>query len=245
MPKTVLLFSGGLDSWVAYKWLMGRVGAVHPIYVLLGHRYERQELASLSYLAQWHQGPSVKLITGPYLAKHEQEDANIPFRNGLLATLAALELGGQSGRICLVAQYGEQSIPDRSPAFFDQCSSLLTLLAGQSVVVDPVFPTMTKTEMVLWYLSHGGSAEALKACFSCYADTVGSTPPIAGCGVCGACFRKWVCLTNAGVGDLGSCFLKNPGVGATASMYRQKAERGDYVDRRAAEILSALNQKAL
>ena len=177
----ILLYSGGIDSLIAWYYLN------YPdcLYVDLGTKYSVEE--------QWNliapEGMKLKTITHKSWGIYEFEDAWLPMRNALLTMLAAAE---GADTIYLVAQKGEQGIPDRSPQFFEDMSRFLTLHNKREIVVEPVFPHMDKQEMVKWYLDQGYDPGRLVRAFSCYSR---ESP----CGRCSACWRKFIALTVNGI----------------------------------------------
>ena len=100
--KKILLYSGGMDSLIAWIYL----DYPETLYVNLNHRYSQKELDCIEKLP-----PSPHLYESNYGLHFEDGDAHIPGRNLLLGMYAAA-MGGDE--IYLVAQKGEQSIPDRS-----------------------------------------------------------------------------------------------------------------------------------
>lgn len=175
--KRILLYSGGLDSFIAWHYL----GFPERLYVELGTKYCSHELDALE------QGPTpsgIIIRDHHEWGRYECEDAWLPMRNMLLVMIAVAE---GADIVYLVAQKGEQSIPDRSPRFFKMMSEQMTIHNKRDIVVDPVFPNLTKVQMVRWYLDQGLDPIDLVYTFSCYSDN----PP---CGYCGACWRKFIAL---------------------------------------------------
>jgi 7-cyano-7-deazaguanine synthase len=178
--RTVLLFSGGMDSLMLAHLLNPHV----LLYVRHGARYEAAELAGLERVRRWLPGP-VTFSDLP-LGHLERPDAN------------------HGEDIVVGAMDGDRSL-DKSPEFFRMASELLTYLygeqhwcVGREVRVRAPFKDRTKTQLVRSFVEAGGSPLALKASFSCY-DPAGEQP----CGQCKPCFRKWVALENNGIGTDG------------------------------------------
>jgi len=184
MVKTCLLYSGGVDSLIAWHML----DKPDTIYVDLGHRYVWKELEAMSSLP-----PKPKVFWSAYGAAFEKDDAHIPGRNLYLAMYAAAE-GYEE--IHLVAQQGEQNIPDRSLVFFDRTSEMLSFIFGYKINLMNLAICMYKHEMVKWYLDKGLPASNLLLALSCYSE---ATSRYNHCGQCPACLRKYVVLTYNGV----------------------------------------------
>jgi 7-cyano-7-deazaguanine synthase in queuosine biosynthesis len=120
------------------------------------------------------------------LADWEQRDANIPLRNAFLVMIASF----YDNDVILVVQKGEMEIPDRSKWFYNTLPEVLTRLQDRVITLSSPFFTMTKTDMVKWYIQDGLDTDKLIATRSCFSP--GDMP----CGNCAACFRRWVAFTN-------------------------------------------------
>jgi len=216
----ILLFSGGLDSYIGWHFLH----KPKTLYVGLGHRYMTHEIEKVKKLI-----PDTVIDTRLNLADWEARDANIPLRNAFLVMIASK----YDKDIILVVQEGEMSIPDRSPHFFNEFGAWLSFLWDETVTVSTPFFQMTKTEMVRWYLDHDLPAEDLIATRSCYAPT--DNP----CGNCAACFRRWVAFTNCDLEEEYDQPIKNfDGL----QIYLDKLNRGIYEKKRTDETLLALRK---
>lgn len=182
----ILLYSGGLDSLMCYYWLTEKSltrfsNNLDTLYVNLNHRYARKELKAISSLPI----TPTHTLHSDYGYYFEKGDAHIPGRNLLLSMFAA---GLDYSIIWLVAQKGEQNIPDRSPEFFQQTSEQLSFHFERPISLKNPFLDVYKSQMVKWFLkSH--PAEWLIKSISCYSEEEGH------CGQCTSCFRKYVSLT--------------------------------------------------
>lgn len=174
----VLLYSGGMDSYIAWHYLR----KPKTIYVNLGHRYVDKELDAIALTI-----PDTVVLLCDWVGQHEQPDAFIPSRNLLLATAASI-LGYDE--IYLIAQKDEMSLADRSQPFFEQTSSLLSMLLEKKVRVSTPFAEVDKTDMVQWYVDNDLDVTQLLQTVGCYRSTSGH------CGNCPACLRRWVALMN-------------------------------------------------
>jgi len=195
--RPVLLFSGGLDSFAAWRLLR------HPrtVYFALGHRYQDRELSAIRKLTDLSQHlPNhldVEIVDRLRLGDLEEQDGFIPLRNLLLAACGSLELTGGS-RVYLGGLRGESS-RDKSKRFFRDGSRLLSFLANRPIVISAPLRHMTKTHLVGEYCRHfPNEKDLLLSTRSCYSDQV-LTSPLVGCGRCMACFRRWVAMTNNGI----------------------------------------------
>lgn len=179
--KEVLLFSGGMDSLIAWEFL----GQPASLYVDFGHKYAKQESERVRTI-----GPKDRVLvySGMKFGVFERDDAEIPQRNMYLAMLAA-NFGYD--KIWIIAQKDEMSIPDRTPEFYQKASEMLTLLNEREIIVATPFEDMDKTDMVAWWLNEGHSAETLLKTWACYHPWKGEP-----CGNCGACLRRYVAFKN-------------------------------------------------
>ena len=218
--KEILLFSGGLDSFIAWHFLK----KPECLYVDIGHRYHLQEMEAAMRL--YHvTGLKVTIDRKLILTELEKEDAFIPMRNSFLAHIAAL----YGDKIWLIVQKGELEIPDRSVLFMERISQLLTQLNGRDISVDSPFIGMTKTDMVKWYIEQGLPVDHLKLTMSCYNGN--------NCGYCPACFRRWVAFKLNGIEEN---YLVDPWKTTLAKRYKEAAINGVYDKSRCMEILKAL-----
>jgi len=183
----ILLFSGGVDSVVAYYYL----NKPNLLYINTNCKYSKQEYDSAYNF--FEKEMKNNFVSVSYysldLSQFEQPDANIPARNALLLTI-----GSQyADTVYLVVQRGEDSGPDRCGSFFKRMSQMLTDCHQRKIVCDSVFPGKTKCDMVEFYMNSVGNAQYLLDAYSCYS---GQEQP---CSTCPACFRKFIALEYNGV----------------------------------------------
>jgi len=237
MDEHVILFSGGPDSLIGYYWVLANYGKTPlGLYIPLGHKYQDREkyavdLFKNKWTMQVDQGPAVESI-----GLFEKPDATILGRNLLLAYVAA---HFNANHIWIVAQEGEMSIPDRTPAFFERTSNLLSFLFAGDIAVDTMFKDMTKSEMVEWFLespqidlTKKERELMLRDTYSCYAGGFNH------CGRCPACFRRWAAFSLNGI-DEGRMF-KGIEESEIATTYYEAAVKGKYTGKRAHEIRTAI-----
>ena len=193
--KEVLLFSGGIDSYIAWKWL-GQ-DSVDLMYFDLGTEAAVVERRRVMRMVpdQWiHR---LTIVEDLSLGRFEEEDANLPQRNMFMCMYAANE---GYDTIWLVVQKDEMSIPDRSVQFFYRASEMISFLVGRRVDVATPFTDLDKTEMVAWIVNRYGAEECgvLQRAWGCFHGWVMDGMYIH-CGDCPACFRKFVALKNNGI----------------------------------------------
>lgn len=196
--KKVLLYSGGMDSWLIDKIWKPDV----KLYVDMKTHYSQNEQLLLP--------PDVTVET-LNLGKWERDDAIIPLRNLYLVMLAT----NYGDDICLGATAGDRVL-DKSPEFAKMATDLLRYLYSpqwwnpeqRNINVNLSFKDKTKKELLQMYLDQGGDImEAWSKSLSCYNPRI-TTP----CMSCKPCFRKAVafyqCMKERGM-DLTLVFNKS------------------------------------
>jgi 7-cyano-7-deazaguanine synthase in queuosine biosynthesis len=252
--KKVILFSGGVDSFVGWHYC----GKPDLLYCGIEHRYADLEETAIAKLVVFLPELGRKLKTTDVFEKigsWERPDAEIPARNLLLA-IAAVEKG--YSHVCLICQEDERAIPDRSPSFFESTSHMLSLLFGRDIFLDPVFPQHDKTDMIKWFLDHSLATDysrekkidLLKQTVACYTPAIvpgyqeklglDQFRVIKQCGACPACFRRAIAFSLNGIEEE---YAVNPWKTKVAKEYFEKAAgKGFYSPKRCDRIMQALMQ---
>lgn len=180
--KKVLLYSGGMDSWLIDKLWKPDV----KLYVDMNTRYSLEEIMRL---------PKDVIIQKLDLSNWERVDAIIPLRNLYLIMVACNVTGSEDVEICIGATAGDRSL-DQSVEFAAQAEKLLSYLYtpqhwvvnGKKVKVVMPYKNHTKTELLKEYLEQGYSLQtAFDESFSCY-NPIDNKP----CWNCKPCFRKFI-----------------------------------------------------
>jgi len=175
--KPVLLFSGGVDSFVAYHFL----GRPQTLFFHCQTRYADKELKVVKELV-----PGTMVDYSLDLGNREYgEKAYIPFRN-LLFFLQAVKYSDE----VIVAGVADDEVSDKNESIFKEFSRLASKLEGRPIKIKSPFWKMTKREVVKWYLMHIGNVPELMKTTSCY------DPVEHYCGRCPSCFRKWVAFRS-------------------------------------------------
>ncbi len=178
----ILLFSGGIDSFVAYHFL----GKPRTLYFNYRSRYTDKELMVVKGLV-----PDTIIDYSLDLFDREfGKKAYIPFRNLLFACQAV-----KYSDVVVIAGVADDMVSDKNEGVFIEFSRLLSKLEGREIKVISPFWQMTKSQVVKWYLENGGSQEYLLKTVSCY----DSDPNKIYCGACPSCFRKWTALRTNGI----------------------------------------------
>jgi 7-cyano-7-deazaguanine synthase in queuosine biosynthesis len=226
MKDQILLFSGGLDSLIAWYYL----GKPDCLFVNMHHKYAMQELETIQQIVGV---TNMRCIHDDRIAlgDKEQPDAYIPMRNAFLAEIGAL----YAEKIWVISQKGEMNIPDRSEQFFSQTTEYLRFLNNNPrIEVDTPFRNMSKVDMVRWYLAKDYPVDILKLSLSCYNGDR--------CGRCSSCFRRWVSFELNGLEDE---FMVSPWKTDLAQQYLFKATHGLYDADRSNEIIAAMEKREM
>ena len=186
--KKVLLYSGGMDSWLIDKIWKPDI----KLYIDIKGQYSKEEISRL---------PKDVIIETLPLGKYEREDKIIPMRNLFFVTLASL----YGEEICLGATAGDRVL-DKSIPFGEKVSDLLSYLwqeqhwtKERKIKINLDFKNYSKVELLKLYKKQGGDLEkAFKETFSCYYPRNNGQE----CWACKPCFRKAVAFTIVGL-DIG------------------------------------------
>lgn len=187
-----IMYSGGLDSFIAYNYAKKHGFNPICIWVDLGHPYSKKETDSMNKFLN-----SLDTVDKPNLVmldmkslypsiQHRLKNQIIPARNLLLATVGAMF----SPRVWINALNGEQNGKehDKSERFFEDSTKLLSFLneffQSKTLIQSP-FMDMSKTEIVTWALENGIKKEHLLSTTSCYSENSQK------CGKCLTCFKRY------------------------------------------------------
>lgn len=176
----VLLYSGGLDSWLIDKlWKPDK-----KIYIDIQGDYNESEKDNLP--------DDVEIISCPLLGTFEDETTKfLPLRN-LYFLMIASHYGDE---ICLGATAGDWGNKDKTPEFLIKTEDMLNYLwtdkkTNRTIKVNQDFVYRSKDELIREYLHNGGTIDDIKnATFSCYTPVNGKE-----CFDCYPCFRKFALL---------------------------------------------------
>ena len=144
--KKVLLYSGGMDSWLIDKLWKPDI----RLYIDMNTRYSKEEMKRL---------PDDIVIEKLDLSKWEREDKIIPLRNMYLIGIAT----NYGDEICLGATAGDRVL-DKSPVFAELYEELLGYLyqkqhwtEKRTIRINLDYKAYTKTELLKQYIIQGGS----------------------------------------------------------------------------------------
>ena len=189
--KKVLLYSGGMDSWLMSKLWNPDV----KLYVNMHTKYSRDEMEKI------RQSEEGVVFADLPLGEWEREDAIVPLRNLYLCMVACNVTGSEDVEILIGATAGDRVL-DKSRVFADKASDILQYLyspqhwipQGKKVVVSVQYKDHTKADLLREFKEAGGDLEeAFNKSFSCYNPHNGRE-----CWSCKPCFRKFVSFSCAG-----------------------------------------------
>jgi 7-cyano-7-deazaguanine synthase in queuosine biosynthesis len=178
----VLLFSGGIDSYVAWHYLK----KPKTVYFDLGTPYSSREAQAVLQLV-----PNTVIDRSLVLGDRQAGiNAYIPYRNLFLAMLAS-----KYGDKIWIAGLKDDMVSDKTPAAFFAMESCLNFIDKKKVVIDSPFWNTTKSQVVEWYINQALDKNELLKTISCYNDKEQTNY----CGTCPSCFRKWNALRENGI----------------------------------------------
>lgn len=203
----ILLFTSGIDSYIAREYLIKQKHIEHLkcVYFNHGGKYTSYELDKISKL------PFKVIIDNTIkLEDIERNDSFIPNRNILFSVLANARYGDNiwiggslSDRVC-----------DNNKNVFDQLSNFLTIMNNRLIKISSPFWECYKEDMLQWFVEEMdftyGVLELLHNTFSCFQPVLSRiiTATIPGgiikystneCLKCPACFRKSAALHGIAV----------------------------------------------
>ncbi len=233
--KSVLLFSGGMDSLMFDTLLKPDV----LLYIPSGSAYEEVETDKVYELVTSGRIDRNKLVILDKtlnLKSFERDDMIVPNRNAYLVLLAS----HYGEKIYLGSVYGDRSF-DKDKTFYTLMENLLNHIwqeqhwtEERQFTVESPYKDVTKTELIKQYIEAGGSEEALMESYSCYS---GDLQP---CGICKPCFRKAVSLVNNNI-DIDDYYQSNPFTAEWLLDVIPLMKESKYRGREDKETLNAIN----
>ena len=203
--KIAVLVSGGIDSYIAYKYAQYIGADAIPLFVNYGQPYLTKEIRACNKLFDSDlvcvnaDLVSAKLDNIPTLDKQE-----IYGRNILMAFYGAL-IGDRVWIASLETEMNPTAVADKHPEFFHMMSALFSHVLKTKrleTVVETPFAKYTKSDIIKLALDTlGVSPELIKTTSTCYHEEHKQ------CGVCSTCFKRWIAMVN---NDLVEEYHKHP-----------------------------------
>jgi len=184
----VLLFSGGIDSYILYHFIKKWGWGAQSVYFNLGHKYARKEM------------DIVKKTLNPIidesfnLERWEDINSHIPFRN-LLFAMGASVYGVDE---VFIGGVKDDNVYDNKRPVHDEMTGIISRHLDKYVKVTAPFidAGMTKADIVHWFIRYRGQEQAqkelLENTYSCFSGDEE-------CMECKACFRKFSTLYSFGM----------------------------------------------
>ncbi len=190
--KKILLYSGGLDSWLIDKIWKPDV----KLYIDINGTYSQEEISKL---------PEDVIVEKLDLGKWELPNKIIPMRNLyflMVASNYAIDDKYEQYELCLGATAGDRVL-DKSVEFADKVTDLFNYLYQEQwwteqkhFRINLDFKEYTKGDLLTQFLTMNGTLEeAWAGSFSCYEPQEDGTE----CWSCKPCFRKFVAFYMEGM----------------------------------------------
>lgn len=189
--QNILLFSGGIDSFVGYHYLkkVHKVENLKTVYFNLGTPYSQREIDVVKKLI-----PDTIIDNSLNVGDTQQGvNAYIPYRNMLIAMLCA-----KYGKKIWICGLKDDVVQDKSSQAFINMKNCLNSISkpGEEINIQSPFWEMTKADVVKWYLENVDSTgNSLLETISCYDDKEKTNY----CGRCPSCFRRFNALKVNGL----------------------------------------------
>jgi 7-cyano-7-deazaguanine synthase in queuosine biosynthesis len=214
MKKECLLYTAGIDSFIAREYLISKGHNIDCLYFNHGGRYTHHEL-------QMIEKSNCDTIVNHTLnfSELETDSAYIPNRN-LLMTVMAQSLG--YSKIWLGGSLSD-NIGDNKSEVYSKLSKILSDVNDTYIKINSPFYHVYKSDMVKWFINEfpTRSDELVSNTFSCFNPIINMRnvyvikQPLNTdlvyrhsnnfnyntheCGKCNACFRKAVVLYSGGL----------------------------------------------
>lgn len=227
----ILLFSGGLDSFLAWH----KLGKPQTLFVHIGMPYNEKEQRAIGRLIEV-EPELISMLTSIgilNLSLTEKPSHEIPMRNMYLAMVASM----YGDDIWFAFNKGEtvNESHDRSADFAISAENTLSYLHGKRIHIDSPFWGVTKAQAVAEYLKNGGNSTHLLLTMSCFSEEDGH------CGQCGSCFRKWVALEFNGI-DTKGLFTHDPAKWDGIQEYKKRMKLQYYDAQRTYEMVEVMKK---
>lgn len=225
IAKRVLLFSGGLDSYLVHRLFKPEV----LLYVGCNHKYQDREEKAIKDLKL---DKVVKRDLSLDLQRWERTDAIIPLRNMLFAAVASR----YGDTIWMGSLRGEINW-DKTDEFYwltsaamSHCYNASYWSEGRVIKVESPVQHLTKAQLIARAIKEGINPKDWSKTVSCY-DSRGF------CGQCSSCFKRWVAHTLNGITEK---YKVDPLESRESQLALEKVREGTYTGIRAIETATAI-----
>ncbi len=190
--RSVLLFSGGVDSLIGHYFLKHEKIDHENLYFSMGCRCCDEEKAAIYELQDEQE---IKIFVHEDNVANfgifEEKDGIVPMKNMCLL-MECVKRGVTD--IYIPCHQGERHIVERSLGFFKDAEIMLTTMMGFNVHIHLLFKNMTKQDMVGWFKgAYPELRDIFKFSRSC---DVPNKKSFIECGNCLSCLEKWIALEH-------------------------------------------------
>lgn len=214
----VVLFSGGMDSTTLLAKALQKHERVVALSVLYGSKHNEVESIAAAAVCEHYDVQRMKLdmdfnawgfksdllTSGGDIPEGHYADASmsatvVPFRNGILLSLAAgISESIGAGIVYYGAHGGDHPVyPDCRPEFVQAMCNAITTGTDGKVILEAPFSDIDKTGVA----KLGQELNApLEKTWSCYQPVLENRKYIH-CGRCGTCIERIEAFTDAGISD--------------------------------------------
>jgi len=237
--NSIVLYSGGIDSLITLEYVKQKLDKnTQPIFFNINSKYSNYEV---NYVID----KNAIIDNSLDLGEIEQDDAYIPQRNILLATLAVAKYS----KTIYIGGSMSDRVSDNNEIIFSKLSPVLSEVDGCFIDIISPFWNVYKDDMVNWYCGSVKEPQEklIFDTFSCY--TPSEFPTIQTysfnnseigketheCLSCKACFRKCCILYTAGI----FVEFNNKDI---ISHYKKECEDIKLTDRRMIGTLKYINE---
>ena len=201
MGKTVLLNSGGMDSF--FVAIESRPD-IH-VFVDIGQKYMSKEYKSSRRIASFV-GAEWVYVPGAQIAQFEHPSGIIPLRNAELLLCA-----GQYGEEIYLGILEGEVNSDKSPEFLRAMEAVMNISCreqywsdGREYSIHTPLGTRSKVDLLRGLKDRPTAWDEALQTVSCYSSSSRH------CGTCASCFKRWVALTVASGQDYHTYFTEHP-----------------------------------
>ena len=181
----VLLYSGGMDSWIIDKLIKPDI----KLFIDVGTPSSKEERKRL---------PKDVIVKEIDLSEYEEKSGHhlLPLRNLILA-----EIGSYYGDEIVIGSIGGSVHYDNNEIFKEKTEDLLNYLYSENnykkVKIELPYMNVSKADLIKMYKEQGGDLEeAFNSSFSCYEPINGKE-----CGKCISCQQKINAFKENGYGE--------------------------------------------
>lgn len=203
--SSTVMYTSGVDSFILLEFVRQMIDSdTKPVYFDIGHKYSKEEKEMI-----FKSRETVIIDESLKLGDIEEEDAHIPNRNILLATLAASRY---SDKVFIGGSLSDR-VSDNTKQCFLELSTYLSGINSKKIEITSPFWDVYKDDMVRWYCHNVDNAneKLINYTFSCFSplesswdvdilhkdgsSTIYNTKH---CFSCSACFRRNAVLASTG-----------------------------------------------